>query len=214
MRKVLLSLILSLLVLSPLQANNSLSDLYLSIARIDFLPSTGHCTAWSPMINRWVTAAHCMVYTDDNDVVKEENSYTINGKAVRLLKRDDGNDLVLFEGPTAPPLHIAAKEPVPGTQVVAIGWPRSYAGNVPLPFWGRVQATSLSDEEVQSSLDIKHPITLVNVGIAAGMSGGPVVDEATGEVIGATEWGTNPLTQQDETGLVGVKAIRKFLGIK
>ena len=81
MRKVLLTLLLSLITLLPLKADvKSIID---SVAYLQ--AGEGHCTAWSIGVKQWITEGHCV----------DEEPLVINGEEARVVKLDDDGAIAL-----------------------------------------------------------------------------------------------------------------------
>lgn len=91
-------------------------------------------------------------------------------------------------------LVVAEEAPKPGQSLTSVGWPGSVAGSVdpsrlPEPSFksGTASSTQVKPSGAQS--------TEVNADISGGMSGGPTVDNDTGEVLGVNSYGIVGETQ-------------------
>jgi hypothetical protein len=174
MRKLLATLLFTFLTL-PLTAINKVDQAIQSVAYLQ-LP-TGHCTTFSVGVKRWLSAEHCLAEGEDA---------TINGEDVYIIKQDSEADLVLFSGPLVTPLQFAEKEPALAEQVYLFGWPANIGGKKPLVFVGTVAALNLTEGDLKTGLGYQHRWNLYDGDGGAGMSGGPIVNEA-GKVVGMVE---------------------------
>lgn len=200
MRKILLALLLfPLLALTP--PNRSLDSLRLSVGHLLTPLDKGmvnFCSATSIGVGKWLTEAHCEM--------NEES--TLNGEKVVVLRVDKGSDLMTVSGPIAPIVPISRREPELGEAVTMMGWPHTWAHEMPLMFFGRMQ---LENQTMGIEDWPAHQVNMFHEGGGPGMSGGPIFD-AAGELIGVIE----AEGQYPSVSIVSptVKVIRKFLGLK
>lgn len=149
-----------------------------------------------------ITAAH--VVDGCNEVVIQENDGSkINAKVVVV---DDDLDLALLkpEGFLVPTYLKIAKNPDlnVGTQVTTWGFPAGYGGNLPLLGVGYI-----SGSETAIKPDGKGVSRwVVNAAFNHGNSGGPLIDEDTGEVVGVVNAKIIPLSEESLTAMTALKA--------
>lgn len=210
MRKVLLTLLLSLITLLPLKADvKSIID---SVAYLQ--AGEGHCTAWSIGVKQWITEGHCV----------DEEPLVINGEEARVVKLDKGEDLALLDGPLVTPLQVSTQEPIfegkdgKLAETTLFGWPGDYPSLKPIVFSGHLAALDVEPTGELDEYD-HHNCNLFASGVGAGMSGGPIVQG--GKVVGMVEAGRaygwphgGMISLGHITASQTVKAIRKFAGLK
>jgi hypothetical protein len=197
MKKALLTLLLSLFLLIPLQASPVSEMLRTAMKSIAWVShdTDGYCTTFTVGIpNRWATAGHCV-----------GKNMKINGQDVIVLKEDKEHDLALLQGPEGTPLTIAKKPAELGDSVYLVGWPAKWEGERPMVFFGKVNIEPMPDEE------LGHRVFGIDSGGGRGMSGGPILNEK-GEVVGMTEAlsGGIPLVNSMVMWSQDLKDIQKF----
>jgi hypothetical protein len=116
----------------------------------------------------------------------------VTADVVDFQKYGDGdNALLKVSGlPPLPALPVADQVPPPGTAITSVGFPGAVGESIDP---NSLQAPSFKDGTV-SSTQIQPSgasATEVSAAISPGMSGGPTVDNATGEVIGLNDYGVS-----------------------
>lgn len=127
---------------------------------------------------------------------------------------DDGDNAVLKVSGMPPlrPLVIADKDPEPGTPLTAIGFPGDIGDTSDQ---SRLQQPSFKSGTASSQQVSKTGVvgTEINADLGSGMSGGPTVDNNTGEVLGINSYmvtGSNG-NDQNFNFITSAPALRTFL---
>lgn len=148
-----------------------------------------YCTGFYVRERIIVTASHCVseeaVWLDIGLLSGLDPSQSHwereNIKSGLLLSRDEDNDIALLVGPEAPAvLRLSPSLPRVGTHVTSIGHPRGLVTYTHQ--FGRVShglRAGVGGSPAQAIITTDTPII-------EGMSGGPTIVEATGQVIGVT----------------------------
>ncbi|RZL38688.1 MAG: serine protease [Rubrivivax sp.] len=124
-------------------------------------------------------------------------------RSARLLGRDMRNDLALLaiDGPAAPALKLAEQDAAEGTEIALMGFPIGNAlGQVHTTHRGIVSAwtaiatpaggpAGLNPRAVRQLRDGAFKVMQLDAIAYPGNSGGPVLDLATGEVVGVLQGG-------------------------
>jgi S1-C subfamily serine protease len=119
-------------------------------------------------------------------------------RGAKLISKDTAHDLALLriDGPPAPPLRLAAQEAAEGTAIALIGFPIGGAlGYSHVTHRGIVSARTaivppaagpqgLSERAVRQLRQGSFEVVQLDATAYPGNSGGPVLDVATGEVVG------------------------------
>lgn len=172
MKKVFLSLILSLSLLLPVQASSVSDMLHRVMKSVAYLKhdKDGACTTFLVGIpDRWAAANHCV-----------GKDMKINGEDVTVIKVSEELDLAMLRGPEGTMLPIAKKAPELGDRVYLVGWPAGWEGERPMVFFGNVATDPYHDDQ------LGHVLYGLDAGGGRGMSGGPIVNEK-GDVVGMVE---------------------------
>lgn len=198
MKRIVLSLILLCSLVSfPAAANKSLSDIMRSVVYLD--GEAGHCTAFAVSVRQFLTAKHC---------IDSMGKLSINNEESVVITIDHKHDLALISGPIIAPLEMASREPELGDEVVLIGWPRDWADQKPLLFFGRVAALKIAMKVDDNQ---KHEMNFFHEGGGGGMSGGPIVN-THGQVVGLIQ--ASATYPSVSVAGATVESIRKFLRLK
>lgn len=179
MRQAILTLILAVSVICTASAKpNPLS----SIKPLQEMSEEGKlepfCTTWATRLadgqRVWVAAAHCIVLGEDSQP-DLKFQYYIDGKKATLaafqFSKDPALDVSVFiGGPSAEPLQVAGSNPDPLTPV----WTAGYAMGSPKLHVAAGVYGPVDDDGFQQ----------FGVPTAPGLSGGPIVDQKSGMVVG------------------------------
>lgn len=159
--------------------------------------SDGGCTAF--VINQekhyLLTAGHC--YGDDH-------TDWADGVPTDVIYLDNKRDLMVLQAknidPTKAALHLAAKNPAIGEEVMSAGY--GYALERPFFRQAHIQDNAMKLPDVDGG-----PFISTDTAFVPGQSGGPVVNNA-GEVVMIVQRGDG-----GTTGLgIGVETIRQYVG--
>ena len=141
------------------------------------------------------------------------NQFT-TAQVVDAQNFDDGDNAVLKVSGVPPlrPLVIADKDPEPGTPLTAIGFPGDIGDTSDQ---SRLQQPSFKSGTASSQQVSKTGVvgTEINADLGSGMSGGPTVDNNTGEVLGINSYmvtGSNG-SDQNFNFITSAPALRTFL---
>lgn len=133
------------------------------------------CTAWASLYEEqlaWVTAAHCVVDPDSPEPNHIREKTWVDGVEARPVVVNFDEDIaVLRGGPRADPLALSVKHGSPFDVVWGAGYPMGSERQHVTMGWFSV----VSDDDGRSNY---------NVAVAPGMSGGPIIDKASGMVVG------------------------------
>jgi len=126
-------------------------------------PETAHCTAWAfrqGKVLTWVTAYHCVATFPPID-----GSFYIGNRPVQVIRTDAFLDLALFAGgpPNARGFALAKRAPPPLTPIWAAGYP---LGQHRLHVTAGVWSQGVDDDYM----------SVYNLGVTFGFSGGPVLN--------------------------------------
>lgn len=169
MKRILLSLLLAILLLVPASITESKSFGFLASIRPLQMASieTGElrniCTTSS--INEkkdyWITAAHC---------VADDDPRYIEGTAVFVTEKDVDLDLAVLTAPMmdVKAIDLAQQGPKVGDEALIAGHPFGYPG---------LFLTQGHVANVDADLDDTHRFMILDVAIAPGNSGSPVLDK-------------------------------------
>lgn len=193
MRKLLLTLILSLMMYLPAVARMYIP--FKSVAPIQRINddgvNTNYCTAFS--INKdkgyWLTANHCWAETN-----------TFAGKPIVWEAYNETLDLAIFSGPHADSLKFAIKAPDVGDELLIMGYPHGALD--PIVFFGKLASQLARMTPTMSG-------AVFNVVGLPGDSGAPIIDKS-GRVIGVCQlsnqagvmWGVSWKSMKDSAPLM------------
>lgn len=197
MRKVLLTLFLSLLAVFPVAAANDWSDVVkrLENALVYIETEDGACSGFVvDTARKYIqTAAHC-----------DGKEMWVDRVAAKVVSKDTKKDLMILEvkdlDPTRSALTLAASDPEIGQEVMSAGY--GYA--LERPFFRK---SMVSDNAVMiPEGGIGGPFIGVDSGFIGGQSGGPVVNH-DGQVVSIVQ------RASDKLGIgVGASIIRERMG--
>jgi serine protease Do len=132
-------------------------------------------------------------------------------QVVDFQKVDDGDNALLKVANMASlkALPVADKAPQPGTSLTSVGFPGS-VGDAIDP--SRLQEPSFKSGTASSQQVTPSGAsnTEISAAVSAGMSGGPTVDNSTGEVLGLNDYTLNGETQAFNF-ITDASALRSFL---
>jgi serine protease Do len=137
----------------------------------------------------------------------------VTADVVEFQKFGDGdNALLKVSGlPPLPALPVADRVPPPGTAITSVGFPGAVGDSGIDP--NRLQEPSFKDGTV-SSTQIQPSgaaTTEVSAASSPGMSGGPTVNNATGEVVGLNDYGVS--NEQGTAEVAGTNFITDAAGL-
>lgn len=142
------------------------------------------------------------------------NQFT-TAQVVDAQSFDDGDNAVLKVSglPPLQPLVIAHKDPEDGTPVTSIGFPGDVGDSSDQ---SRLQQPSFKSGTASSQQVSKTGVvgTEINADLGSGMSGGPTVDNNTGEVLGINSYaltGSSNGVDQNFNFITSAPALRIFL---
>jgi len=142
------------------------------------------------------------------------NQFT-TAQVVDVQNFDDGdNALLKVSGmPPLQPLVIADKAPDPGTSLTSVGFPGNIGDSSDK---SRLQQPSFKSGTASSQQVSKTGVagTEINADLGSGMSGGPTVDNDTGEVLGINSYsqtGSSNGVNQNFNFITNAPALRTFL---
>lgn len=131
------------------------------------------CTAWrtqTPQGATWVTAGHCLTSAAGRPM--RIGKVSVRARKFVFSTEADGIDIgVLAGGPSAPPLALAFSSPPAFTPIFIAGYP--HGSEIMHIAEGIVGGTKPEDG-----------LSLYNVAVMGGISGAPVIDKASGVVVG------------------------------
>jgi serine protease Do len=135
----------------------------------------------------------------------------VTAQVVDFQKFDDGDNALIkvANEPSLPALPVADKAPVPGTALTSVGFPGDVGGAMDA---SRLQEPSFKDgtSSSQQVTPSGAARTEISAAISPGMSGGPTVDDATGEVVGLNDF-TLSGENQPFNFITDAAALRAFL---
>jgi S1-C subfamily serine protease len=182
MRKVLLTALLSLCLLSPALADNwSLTAEKVGKSIVEVENKEGACTAFVIDANHekntdlLMTAAHC-----DGEGLYADHS------PAKVVSKDTKNDLMVIEveDTDKPALKLAKANPKIGEEVMSYGY--GYALDRPL-----ARVAHISDDKTYiPDGGVGGPFLVTDTSFVPGQSGGPVVNSA-GEVVMIVQMGNS-----------------------
>jgi serine protease Do len=135
----------------------------------------------------------------------------VTAQVVDFQKFDDGDNALIkvANEPPLPALPVADKAPAPGTALTSVGFPGNVGDAMDA---SRLQEPSFKDGTASSQQVTPSGAsnTEISAAISAGMSGGPTVDDATGEVVGLNDY-TLSGENQPFNFITDASALRAFL---
>lgn len=195
-RLILSAVILACMARVPMQANDW-SDVVKQVEKsVVFVEvgDEGSCTGFviDQARHYVMTAAHC----------QSHDTLWIDRVPATVVSRDTKKDLLVVEAahldPSRPALHLAAKNPVRGSEVMSVG----FGYGLERPFF---RQSHVQDDQVMISGN--GPYISTDSTFVPGQSGGPVVN-AAGEIVAIVQAGDN-----GSTGIgVGAEIIRERMG--
>lgn len=136
-------------------------------------------------------------------------------QVVDVQNFDDGDNAVIKVSgmPPLQPLVIADKAPDPGTPLTSVGFPGNIGDSSDQ---SRLQQPSFKSGTASSQQISKTGVagTEINADLGSGMSGGPTVDNNTGEVLGINSYsqtGSGNGVNQNFNFITNAPALRTFL---
>ncbi|AGB23017.1 tumor necrosis factor receptor stn_TNFRSF12A_TNFR domain protein [Mycobacterium sp. JS623] len=135
----------------------------------------------------------------------------VTAQVVDFQKTADGDNALIkvANEPALPAMPIAEKAPDPGTALTSAGFPGDVGDAMDL---SRLQEPSFKDGSASSQQVTPSGAasTEISAAISPGMSGGPTVDDATGEVVGLNDFTLNG-ENQPFNFITDAAALRAFL---
>lgn len=135
----------------------------------------------------------------------------VTAQVVDFQKFDDGDNALIkvANQPALPALPVADKAPAPGTGLTSAGFPGDIGENMDP---SRLQEPSFKDGSASSQQVTPSGAarTEISAAISGGMSGGPTVDNTTGQVVGLNDFSLSG-ENQPFNFVTDAAALRAFL---